>query len=176
MNWKRCLHFFAIACLILIFDICLKGYVHGNIPTVGASMPIYPYGGIGVFKGWQGIDFCIVHVMNKGAAWGAFAHLQEYLLYTRVAIIGALLAYLCFGNESVFRKFSLVLVTAGALGNVIDYFVYGHVVDMFYFVLWGYSFPVFNIADSVIFFGILFLLLHTFKFKRSSKSQPNESV
>ncbi len=176
MNWKRCFSFLAVASLILIFDICLKVYIHGNIPTIGSSMPIYPYGGIGVFKGWHGIDFCIVHVINKGAAWGAFASLQKYLLYTRVGIIGALVAYLCFGNESVFRKFSLVLVTAGALGNVIDYFVYGHVVDMFYFVLWGYSFPVFNIADTAIFFGILFLLLRTFRFKPSSKSQSRGSV
>lgn len=176
MNLKKCCSFFAVACLILILDICFKGYINGNIPTIGSSMPIYPYGGIGVFKGWQGIDFCIVHVINKGAAWGAFASLQEYLLYTRIAIIGALIAYLCFGKETVFRKFSLVLVTAGALGNVIDYFAYGHVVDMFYFVLWGYSFPVFNIADCAIFFGIMFLLLQTFKFKRSSKSQSSGSV
>jgi signal peptidase II len=131
---------------------------------------VYPFGGIGVFRDWHGIDFSIVHLINKGAAWGIFSSLQHYLLYVRVAIIGGLLAYLFFVNTSVLRKFSLMLIVTGALGNVVDYFVYGHVVDMFYFIFWGYSYPVFNTADSVIFVGIMLLLGETLFLKvRSSQ-------
>jgi signal peptidase II len=158
MNWKKAFAFFAIALAIFMGDAMLKAYIHYNIPTIGASAPIYPFGGIGVFCDWHGIDFSIVHVINKGAAWGAFSSFQEYLLYARVAIIGGLLTYLFFIKSSPFRKFSMMLIATGALGNVIDYFVYGHVVDMFYFILWGYSYPVFNIADCVIFLGIALLI------------------
>jgi signal peptidase II len=180
MTAKKAFSFLALALLLFMVDGALKAYVHYNIPTVYASFPVYPFGGIGVFKDWYGIDFSIVHVINRGAAWGIFSSMQEYLLYVRVAIIGGLLAYLVFGRTSSYRKFSLMLVTTGALGNVIDYFVYGHVVDMFYFIFWGRSYPVFNLADSVIFTGILLLIIEGFvaniKAKTSSKNGSQRSA
>jgi signal peptidase II len=161
MNWKRVIAFIAIAAFLFIADAGLKAYIHHHIPAIGASAPVHPYGGIGVFRGWHGIDFSIVHVINKGAAWGVFSSVQNYLLYARVAIIGGLLAYLFFVKASAYRKFSLMLIATGAFGNIVDYFVYGHVVDMFYFKFWGYSYPVFNIADSAIFIGIALLIGET---------------
>lgn len=172
MNWKKALSFAAAAICLLLLDVSLKAYIHNNISMISASTPIYPYGGIGVFQDWHGIDFSIVHVINKGAAWGAFASLQEYLLYARVAIIGGLLTYLIFVQASPYRKFSLTLVATGAIGNVSDFFAYGHVVDMFYFKFWNYSYPVFNVADSLIFLGIMLLLAEAliakFRQRRSS--------
>lgn len=179
MNWKRAFSYIAIAVILFMADVGLKAYIHYNIPTINASTPIYPYGGIGIFRDWHGIDFCMVHVINKGAAWGVFASLQEYLLYARVAIIGGLLTYLFFVQASAYRKFSLMLIATGAFGNVVDYFVYGHVVDMFYFMFWGYSYPVFNIADSAIFIGIMLLLgealLSKIRAGKSSKPQARRS-
>lgn len=172
MNWKKSLVFIALGGLIFMADAIFKAWIHHNIPTINASAPVFPYGGIGVFRGWHGIDFSIVHVINKGAAWGAFSSLQEYLLYARIAIIGGLLSWLLFVKAGVWRKFCMLLVTTGAVGNVIDYFVYGHVVDMFYFIFWGYSWPVFNIADSIIFLGIALLLSESLLAKiGSGKSQ-----
>jgi signal peptidase II len=157
MNWKKSLVFLSFAAFFFMADAFLKAYVHYDISPMHASLPVYPFGGIGVFRDWHGIDFSIVHVCNKGAAWGIFSSIQEYLLYARVAIIGGLLTYLLFVKASPYRKFSFTLITTGALGNVVDYFVYGHVVDMFYFIFWEYSYPVFNIADSLIFVGIMLL-------------------
>ncbi len=180
MTWKKVLNFIAIAICLFMADCALKAYIHSHIPTIHASMPIYPYGGIGVFRDWHGMDFSIVHVLNKGAAWGVFASFQDYLLYVRIAIIGGLVSYLFFVSASTFRKFSLLLITTGALGNVLDYFIYGHVIDMFYFVFWGYSYPVFNIADSIIFLGIVLLLGQALFFKimrkKSSKFHEREST
>lgn len=136
----------------------LKYYVHTQIPLLSLSSPVYPYDGIALFRNWQGIDGVIVHVINKGAAWGILASLQEYLLYLRVAILGGLITYLCFVKMSSYRMWSLLLVTAGAFGNILDVFFYGHVVDMFYFTFWGYAYPVFNLADSAIFVGIVLLM------------------
>ncbi len=175
MRFKKAFIFLAVVSLILMLDIWLKAYIEKNIAIVGRSLPVYPYGGIGVFRDWQGIDFCIVHVMNKGAAWGVFASLQHYLVYIRIAIIGGLMAYLWAVNASTYRKCALLLVVAGAIGNVIDYFLYGHVIDMFYFIFWGHSFPVFNIADCAISLGITLLLSQSL-FKRSPKSFSRRSV
>lgn len=165
MNWQKAFQYIAFALIIFAADAILKAYVHLSIPVMNVSSPIYPYDGIGVFRNWHGIDFAITHVINKGAAWGAFASLQQYLLYARIAIISGLITYLFFIKADPFRKFCLTLIATGAIGNVVDYFVYGHVIDMFYFIFWGYSYPVFNIADSVIFCGIASLLLQSFFLK-----------
>jgi len=174
MNGKKAFIFIAIALLIFMADAFLKAYIHYQISPIHASPPVYPFGGIGVFRGWHGIDFSIVHVINKGAAWGVFSSFQEYLLYARVAIIGGLFTYLFFVKASSYRKFCLMLIATGALGNVVDYFIYGHVVDMFYFIFWRHSYPVFNIADSGIFMGIVLLLgealLSKMRWRASSKA------
>lgn len=161
MSWKRICTFAVLVLILFAADALLKAYVDSNIVHISAALPIYPYGGIGVFRDWHGIDFCIVHVANKGAAWGLFASLQEYLLYVRIAIIGGLFTYLFFVKATAFRKFCLSVILAGALGNVLDFFIYGHVVDMFFFTFWGYTYPVFNIADSAIFAGISLMLVQS---------------
>jgi signal peptidase II len=180
MSWKKAFVFIALAIFLFLADAMLKAYIHHKIPPISGSSPIYPYGGIGIFQGWHGIDFSIVHVVNKGAAWGVFASLQKYLLYARVAIIGGLFTYLLFVKASAYRKFCLMLIASGASGNVVDYFVYGHVVDMFYFIFWRYSYPVFNIADSIIFIGIVLLvaesLFHKVKSNYNSKSKVRKST
>jgi signal peptidase II len=171
MKWTKAIVYFFLACAILLADAILKGYVHYWIPPIHLSSSSYPFGGIGVFRDWHGVDFAIAHVMNKGAAWGIFASIQQYLLYFRILIIGGLLSYLVFAKTSGFRKLCMVLIATGAIGNVLDTFIYGHVVDMFYFILWGYSYPVFNIADAAIFCGIALLLIEALAAKlRSGKS------
>jgi signal peptidase II len=169
--FKKIFSLIGVAIVLFGADVFLKAYIHHNLSMMSAASPIYPYGGIGVFKGWHGIDFAIVHVLNKGAAWGMLSSFQDYLLYLRLVIIGGLLTYLFFVKQSPYNKWALTLIATGAIGNVIDYFVYGHVVDMFYFVLWGYSYPVFNIADSAIFCGISLLLVQSLLQKAKGKKK-----
>lgn len=145
---------------VLFLDQLSKFIVYSFIPLMDASAYWYPYGGIGIFKNLWGIEFSINHMTNKGAAWGLFGHYQLPLLIFRTGLIGALGVYLFRFNRHSSWQIPLVLILAGATGNVLDFFLYGHVVDMFHFVLWGYDFPVFNLADSAITIGIssLFLL------------------
>ncbi|MBS0621080.1 MAG: signal peptidase II [Verrucomicrobia bacterium] len=168
MSLKKTLLFFAIALGIFIADYALKSYVHENISPLRTTQR-YPYGGIAVFRDWHGIEFSIVHVMNRGAAWGAFASWQGLLLYARIGIVIGLFFYLVLSRASSFTKFCLTLITAGALCNIVDYFIYGHVVDMFYFRFSGYSYPVFNIADSAIFIGVVLLVLESFFGKKKAR-------
>lgn len=158
---RRVLEFVLFGLCLFGVDFVSKLYVHEMLPIMGRASPFYPYGGIAVFHQLLGgIDFSINYVTNKGAAWGMLSSFQDYLLYFRFMIIGSVLVYLLFFAEYA-QKFPLLLVLVGAAGNVVDYFVYGHVVDMFYFRLWGHSFPVFNIADSAIFCGIVWMLLQS---------------
>lgn len=150
-----------IALFIIGSDQMLKLWTHLTLPVMRSYWLWYPYGGIGVFKNFLGIEFSLSHQINYGAAWGVLADYQQPLLYLRLALILTLIIYCCFFNKESSLQLPLALITAGAIGNVIDHFTYGHVIDMFHFVLWGYDFPVFNIADSAIFIGISWLLIAT---------------
>jgi signal peptidase II len=150
-NWVLIL----IACTAFALDIWLKAFTHEHIPRMSAFFPSFPYGGIGVFHNWLGIDFSINHVTNFGAAWGVLGAHRELLLGLRIVMIGAMAVYLFFYNKIAARKLPLALILTGACANVLDYFLYGHVIDMFHFTFWGYS-----IADATICCGVLLLLIY----------------
>jgi signal peptidase II len=149
-----------IGILVLFFDIVSKGLVYTYLPVMHSSVYHYPYGGIGIFRNFGGIEFSINHMTNTGAAWGIMGNYQLPLIILRIGLILALCLYLfCFNRHSSWQL-PLILIIVGAVGNVLDFFIYGHVVDMLHFVFWKYDFPVFNFADSAISIGIgsLFLL------------------
>ncbi|MBA3957295.1 MAG: signal peptidase II [Parachlamydiaceae bacterium] len=150
-----------IGCLVLAADLLTKYWVQSHLHPTGYSRG-YPYGGIPVFHNFFGIEFSINHETNRGAAWGMLANWQAYLVFFRIALIIGLLCYFFFFNKRRTWDIPLILITAGALGNIVDYFIYGHVIDMFHFVLWGYDYPVFNVADSAIFIGIAWLFILSF--------------
>lgn len=58
---------------------------------------------------------------------------------------------------------SLSLILGGAVGNLIDRVIYGHVVDFLDFHWQGYHFPAFNIADSAITVGAIMMVLELFR-------------
>jgi signal peptidase II len=151
----------AVFLVILFLDAGTKWMTQYWIPPMGRDAFWYPYGGIGVFQDFLGIQFSIVHVTNKGAAWSAFSNYQSYLVGLRIALIAAMVVFVVFFNKNKSILLPLTLILAGAVGNIIDYFVYGHVVDMIYFNFWGYSYPVFNIADSAVTVGVVWILLQS---------------
>jgi len=128
----------------------------------------YPFGGIGIFSDFLGISFSLNYVVNTGAACGMFPEHPSLLFGLRIAIILALLVYLLFFNRGARGHFPLWLVATGAIGNAIDFGLYGQVVDFIHFNFWGRSFPIFNCADSYITIGVLSLLLFE-SFKKSTQ-------
>lgn len=145
---------------ILGVDQATKYLTYRYLPLIQSEFYGYPYGGIGVFQDFFGIQFSINYISNTGAAWGFFGDYQIPLLILRIVLIAGLVVYFLKYHASRQLRIPLSMIIAGAISNVLDYFLYGHVVDMFHFVLWGYDFPVFNVADSAISIGIglLFLL------------------
>jgi signal peptidase II len=143
-----------IGIFVLLADILSKFLTATYLPLMQFSPPSYPYGGVGIFKNFFGIEFSLSHQINFGAAWGVLAEYQMPLHYLRLVFIMGLIVYAIFYNKQPRFTIPLALIISGAIGNVLDYFFYGHVIDMLHFVLWGYDFPVFNVADSCIFLGI----------------------
>lgn len=146
-----------IPLVVLLLDQASKLFTHLYLPTAYDSPAQYPYGGIPVFESILGVQLSIHHVTNFGAAWGTFAQFQHVLLAIRIAIIGGLCYYALVVNQAPSWRLPLFLIIVGASSNVLDYFLYGHVVDMVHLIFWGYSYPVFNIADSAVCMGVFWL-------------------
>ncbi len=145
-----------LALFIFGIDQTTKFLVASNLPLFGSVSLEYPYGGIPLFKNFLGIQGSIVYAENLGAAWSLMDQYPLFLLFLRVLLIGFLL-FSFVRTNSFYGKFALTLILTGAIGNIFDTLVRGYVVDFFYFVLFGYSFPVFNVADIAITFGVIFL-------------------
>jgi len=164
-----------LAILILAADIGTKYATHVYLPLRTWYSMWYPYDGVGVFQNFLGIEFSIIHAINKGAAWGMLSNFQDYLLVFRILLIIGLILYALFINTNKMWVIPLAMIISGALGNVIDFFFYGHVVDMLHFILWGYDFPVFNIADVSIFLGISSLFLISL-FENGSQGSSSKTL
>lgn len=124
-----------------------------------------------IFSNVFGIDLQITHAVNSGAAWGLFSDFPEVLVFFRLLLITGLIAFLLISHRRSSWSVPLSFVISGAIGNVYDYFRYGHVVDMIQFRFWGFNYPVFNIADSAIFIGSFWLL-----FLAYTEKSKNESI
>ena len=170
---KKWIKILNILILLIIADIGLKYYVVHHVDKMNWMHPFYPYGGIGVFKDFYKISFSINLVENTGAAWGVFSNYPKILFGVRIVIITGLILYLAFFNSDRRREIPLVLIISGALGNIIDFVLYGKVIDMFHFIFDTYSFPVFNFADSLITIGIIWLLISSLLEKIQGKRNEN---
>ncbi len=133
---------------LLCLDLVTKILAEHHLPPLSGGR--YPFGGIPIFS-LGGVSCSLNYVVNTGAAWGLFADHSTILFALR---IGMILALLLFAHKS----WPIVLILSGAIGNVIDSFLYGYVIDFIHFTFWNYHFPVFNVADSCITIGIVWLM------------------
>lgn len=150
---------FFLASLVLVLDIFSKYFVQKYLPHVSQVAYVYPYGGIPVFENFLGIQFAINHATNSGAAWGILAEWQWWLVLFRIAFVIGISLYIFLYKPRFALGVPLGLILGGATGNVLDYYFYSHVIDMFHFVLWNYDYPVFNVADTSIFIGAFLLII-----------------
>ena len=158
----RVIKLICIVLFVIFIDFVSKDLTRNFIPLMNYSSPFFPFGGIPVFQDWHGIDFSINYVVNRGGAWGIFANQHSVLLVVRIIAISLMTIYVFFFHLFSIKAVPMIFIIGGAVGNVIDCFLYGQVIDMFYFVFWGYSYPVFNLADSFIFIGVFTMVFQVF--------------
>ncbi len=93
-----------------------------------------------------------VHIYNPGAAWGMFSGWAMALGLLGIAAIALMFVFrrqLELHRRPVQLIFGLLI--GGILGNLVDRFAYGHVLDFILVILpGGYEWPAFNVADIAI--------------------------
>ncbi|MFA5341818.1 MAG: signal peptidase II [Clostridia bacterium] len=101
----------------------------------------------------------IGYTKNTGAAWGIFGEHTEYLAIFSV-LSSLVLIFILLHMKRKLGALSLAILIGGAVGNAIDRIRLGWVVDFIDTYIFGYDFPMFNVADSAITVGVIFLLIY----------------
>ncbi len=146
-RWITCLIELAIMCAFLAVDLLTKHFVYGKCVSDGDIIIID-----GVIR--------FTAVRNTGASFGIFknstAALSVVSLICSIVII--LFIFYSYPRRNLWLRSALILIAAGALGNVIDRLHFGYVRDMVYFEL--IDFAVFNFADSCLTVGTVVLIIY----------------
>jgi signal peptidase II len=113
---------------------------------------------------------------NTGAAFSFLADSGGWQrwLFTLIAVVVSVVLVVWLkrlGRGDTWLAVALALVLGGAVGNLFDRVVLGHVVD-FILVHWQdrWRFPAFNLADSAITVGAIMLALDMFKSKKTGEA------
>lgn len=151
--------------VVIILDQITKALIRANL-AVGESVTIIP--------GFMDLS----HVQNTGAAFGMLNDVDfPGKPIVMVAIAGiALLAIAAYGAQLGFHerlaRLGLALILGGAVGNLLDRAIAGHVVD-FVDVYWrDVHFWAFNVADAAISVGAVLVILDTLGVGRRHASHP----
>ncbi|MDR1361810.1 MAG: signal peptidase II [Holosporaceae bacterium] len=104
--------------------------------------------------------FNITVVKNTGISFGVFSETVHPIILILVSTAVAVSLVLWTSNNIHYRL-PTVLITSGAIGNILDRIFYGYVVDFLDFHICSYHWPAFNIADAVVVVGAALLVLVT---------------
>ncbi|MBC7945377.1 MAG: lipoprotein signal peptidase [Burkholderiales bacterium] len=111
--------------------------------------------------------FDLVLTYNSGAAFSFLRNASGWQreFFIAVALLASIwILYMLYRNAgSTLMNLALGLVLGGAIGNVIDRFRLGAVIDFLHFHLAEYSWPAFNVADSAITVGAVLLIWDSFR-------------
>lgn len=147
-----------IASIVLALDLISKFWVETTL-EFGQIIPVTSF-------------FNLVLTYNPGAAFSFLSDQpgwQRWFL-SGIALVAALLILFLlrkYQHEKLFCL-SLSLILGGALGNLYDRILLGHVVDFLDFYVSDYHWPAFNIADTAIVMGAALMILESLQPKKSS--------
>src|SRR5699024_10403208 len=109
---------------------------------------------------------------NSGAAWGMFQGQMVFFYIVTVVVVGLLLyIYRKEAKNNLLMQLSLTLLLAGAIGNFIDRVLFQEVVDFVDVLIFGYDFPIFNVADSALTIGVILMLIEFFFMGRGDENE-----
>ncbi|WP_206435553.1 signal peptidase II [Siminovitchia acidinfaciens] len=149
--------YYLIALFVIVLDQITKWMIVRNM-EIGESIKI--------------IDnfFYLTSHRNTGAAWGILAG-QMWLFYiiTLIVVAGIIYYMQTQAKGKPLFQVSLAFILGGAIGNFIDRLFRKEVVDFLDTYIFGYNFPIFNIADSALTIGVILLFIQIFKEERTEK-------
>lgn len=136
--------------VVLLIDQVTKFYVDSAM-TLGQKIP--------VISGF----FHFTYYHNTGAAWSMLeGKMWFFYLITIAALIAMWMFYKNAKENDVLAKYGLVLMMAGTIGNFIDRLCFQYVRDFIDFIIFGYDFPVFNVADMALCIGVCLIIADIF--------------
>lgn len=142
-----------LATLVLLFDWVSKRWIE-SILIFGDAIEVTNF-------------FNLVLTYNAGAAFSFLSDAsgwQRWFLSAIALLASILIVYLLYKHASNQRfSIALSLILGGAIGNLLDRIMLGHVVDFLDFHIAGHHWPAFNIADSAISVGAFLLIVDSFK-------------
>ena len=113
----------------------------------------------------------ITLVSNTGAAFSILSSSTPFLII--VSLITIILIYFFFikgQNLKTYQTILYGLLLGGIIGNLIDRIIYGAVIDYLDFNIFGYNFPVFNLADTFIVIGVILIIIDIIRGARNEVS------
>ena len=149
VDFKKLILDFIIILLIFLADRASKIYIL-KIVELENSVDIYLTSYLNLYLIW-----------NKGIAFGLFSY-NESFIYTiitlLIAVIIAVVLVMIVKNEGL-KRYSLLLVFGGSIGNLFDRIYYSAVPDFIDFHINNFHWFTFNIADIFITLGIILLII-----------------
>ena len=109
----------------------------------------------------------ITYTTNQGSLFSLFSNVEWINLFFILASIFALIALYFIWQSEKINSIPLIFIFTGVLGNLIDRLLYSEVIDWINFHFW----PVFNIADSVIVMGVVWILINIFLESKTNNSK-----
>ena len=143
---KKHLIIFSTASIAIIIDQLTKFLINMNL-ELNQSIPVINN------------VFHLTYILNSGAGFGILQQQKLLLIFISIIVIGVILYYIRkIKNEKVLQVLA-GLVLGGTMGNLIDRISYGYVIDFLDFRIW----PIFNIADSFVTVGVIWLVIYLWK-------------
>ncbi len=136
-----------IIIIILVLDQITK-FIIASSMKVGDSFEVIP-------------NFLnITSHRNDGAAWGILSgKMSFFFIITIIILVVLIVFYIKEAKNNLLMQIAISLLFAGALGNFIDRVLHGEVVDFVDTYIFGYNFPIFNVADSSLTIGVLLIII-----------------
>ena len=140
-----------VAFLIIVIDQVTKWIIASSM-KIGDSYEVIP-------------NFLnITSHRNNGAAWGILSgKMFFFYIITVIILIVLVLFFIKEAQYNLFMQLAIRLLFAGALGNFIDRLFNGEVVDFIDTNIFGYDFPIFNVADSSLTIGVILVIIALLK-------------
>ncbi len=144
-----------LAAIIVVLDQITKQAVERSL-NFGDSIPITGF-------------FNLVLTYNPGAAFSFLADAggwQKHFFTGLALVVSAVIIHILRKQHGETRyALALTLILGGAIGNVIDRVIYGHVIDFIQLYYGRFYWPAFNVADSAICVGAALMVLDSFMAK-----------
>ncbi len=107
--------------------------------------------------------FYITYVKNNGAAWSILEDHRILLLIVTVIALFIINKYMNHEKLSNIESISYGIIMGGIIGNLFDRLCFGYVIDFLDFKIFGYNYPVFNLADTFIVIGVILMAIISFR-------------